>query len=85
MALRERAAIAVFAGEADTVPLDQQRPERQRLGSRPVDILAGLEHPLLCLELANELAVDVEAVRHRGQRSAHLTERVDTDARLHIS
>ena len=37
VALAERAARAVLAGEAQRASLRQQRPERERLGLAPVD------------------------------------------------
>ena len=56
VALAERAALAVLAGQADAAALQQQRAERQRLAGGPVDALAGLEHRLLGFELAGDLA-----------------------------
>ena len=43
MALREGAALAVLAGQPHRMAVEQQRAERQRLGGRPVDALAGLD------------------------------------------
>ena len=43
------------------VPLEHQRPERQRFGQRPVDLVA-VEHRAPGQELAFELGVDLEAV-----------------------
>src|ERR1700733_2459227 len=40
----------------------QQGTEGERLGGRPVEALAGLDHLPLGLELADDLAVDVEAL-----------------------
>ena len=41
VAMRERAAAAVLAGQPDMRALGAQRADRQRLGGRPVDALAG--------------------------------------------
>ena len=43
MALRERAALDVLAGQPHRMAFEQQRAEGQRLGGRPVDALAGLD------------------------------------------
>ena len=43
VALAERAAPGVLAGEAHGVALEDQRAERQRLGGGPVDLVLGLE------------------------------------------
>ncbi|MPL74173.1 hypothetical protein SDC9_19983 [bioreactor metagenome] len=72
MPLREGAAGAVLAGQAHREPLGEQRAEGQRLGGRPVEAGAGLEHLLLRLEQARHGLVDVEAVGMRGQRLAKL-------------
>src|SRR3546814_12460005 len=49
---------------------DQQRSEGERLGRRPVDVLAGLDHLALGFELARDLAVEVEVCRHFGEAEA---------------
>jgi hypothetical protein len=43
VALRERAALGILAGQAHRMAFLQQRAERQRLAGRPVDALAGLD------------------------------------------
>ena len=45
MALRERAALAVLAGQANRKAFVEQGAEGQRLGGRPVDALAGSRSP----------------------------------------
>lgn len=40
VAVAEGTALDVLAGESDVVPLEQQRPERQRLGGAPVHSLS---------------------------------------------
>ena len=69
MALAERAALGVLAGEPDRDPLGQERGERERLGVRPHHSAAAsaLEHLLALLELPDELGVDGEPVGHRQQ------------------
>ena len=63
MALRERAALGVLAGQPHRMAFEQQRAERQRLGGRPVDALAGLDRLGARIEEALDGAVDVEALR----------------------
>ena len=61
VAVRERAALGVLAGEADRDAVAQQRGERERLGVAPVDA-ALVERRQAALELALELRVDREPV-----------------------
>ena len=56
VALGEGAAPRVLAGEADAVPLGQQRPEGQCLGGRPLDLAFG-EQLGPRLELLGQLRV----------------------------
>src|SRR6202007_1041176 len=76
MALRERAAAAVLAGEADEGALGAERAEGERLASRPVDPLAALDRLLLRLELPGDLAVEVEAFGDAAQRGADLAQQL---------
>ena len=62
--------------------LEQQRAEGERLGHGPVDALAGLQHLLAVVEEALDRAVEVEALRHRGERLADLLQGLDRDAGL---
>ena len=74
MALRERAAARVLAGQAHQCALLDQRAERQELGERPVDVaLAG--------HLATLLDDRLDARVHR-EALGHVDERV-TDALEH--
>ena len=82
VALREGAALHVLAGEAHAMALEQQRAEGERLGHRPVDALAGLHHLLAVVEEALDRAVDVEALRNRGERLADLLDGLDRIAGL---
>ena len=81
MALREGAALASPGRLSRTVmAFQQQRAERQRLGGRPVDALPGLDRLAARIEEALDGAVDVEALRHRGELLAHVLQRLDRDA-----
>ncbi len=80
VALRERAAADVLAGQTHRGALDQQRTEGQRLGCGPVDALAGLHHLLLLLQLAQDLAIGVEAVGNPADGVADLAQDVEFDA-----
>ena len=62
MALGERAALGVLAGEAHRRALGQQRRERERLGVRPVDAAVGPDRLAPALELLEQLGMDVEAL-----------------------
>ena len=69
VAVAERAALRVLAGQADGVPLEEQRADGERLGAAPVDRLI-LEHGGGArLHQALEPRVPAEAVRHRGDRA----------------
>ena len=57
--------------------VEQQRAERQRFGGRPVDALAGLDRLAAGIEEALDGAVDVEALRHRGDLLADLLQRLE--------
>ena len=63
MALRERAALGVLAGQADRVAVEQDRAEGQRLGRRPVDALAGVDHLAARFQEADDRLVGLEAGR----------------------
>src|SRR3546814_14921245 len=62
--------------------LNQQGAEGKRLGGRPVDVLARLEHLALGVELARDLAIEVEVGRHPGQVLADLSLRFQRHRRL---
>src|SRR5690606_11302438 len=74
MALRERAALAVLAGQTNRMPLPQQCTEGERLGGRPIDVLTGLDHLATIVEEAADGAMDIETIRHRRQLLADLDE-----------
>src|SRR3546814_17604915 len=61
---------------------DQQRSEGERLGRRPVDVLAGLDHLALGFELARDLAVEVEVCRHFGEAEADFLQGLQRHSRL---
>ena len=62
VALRERAALGVLAGQADRRALGQQRRVGERLGLRPVDPAVGADRGPPALELLDQLRVDREAL-----------------------
>ena len=82
MALRERAALAVLAGQANRKALVQQRAEGERLGGGPVDPLADLDCRAAVLEKASDGFMDVEAFGRHGDALADRTEAIETDASL---
>ena len=67
VALAERAAAAVLARQAHAAALGEQAAEGERLGRRPVEPLAAVEHRLLGVEDALQRLVDVQALGDRGQ------------------
>ncbi len=87
MALRERAALRVLAGQPDRDALGQQRRERQRLGMRPHDPGLGPAHPerlAPLIELLDELRVHGEPVRHGQELLVEHLEPVGGDRRLDL-
>ena len=80
MALRERAALAVLARQADVTAFLQQRAERQRLTGRPVDPDAGVDRFRAVVEEPLDGAVNAEIIRHPGDLAADLLEDSDIDA-----
>ncbi len=62
VALGERPALGVLAGQADRGALGQQRGEGERLGVGPVDPAVGAQRAAALLEDADELGVDGEAL-----------------------
>jgi len=81
VALAERATLDVLAREPDRRALDQQRPEREGLGLRPLHAAMrdGLATPL---QLPLELGMDRESVGDREQRLVDTREHVGRDGRL---
>ena len=77
VALREGAALEILAGQADRVAVEQDRAEGQRLGRRPVDALARLDHLAARFEEARDRLVRLETGRHLGQLAADLLQRLD--------
>src|ERR1700730_3327610 len=80
MALRERAALGVLAGQPHLVAFEQQRTERQRLAGRPVDIGAGLDRLAAAVEEPVERAMQMKSRRQGGDLVADLLELCDLDA-----
>ena len=62
VALAERAALGVLAGEPNRHAVDQQRAEGERLGLGPVDAFAAGERLAAALELALQLGVELESL-----------------------
>ena len=80
VALRKGAALAVLAGEAHRMAFVDERAEGQRLGRRPVDALAGLDHLAAAVEEAPDRLVNVEPFRHVGEALADLLQPGEVDA-----
>ncbi len=62
--LAEGAALGILTRQADATAFQQQAAECQCLTGRPVDALATADRLRLGLQLADDLRVEVEAVRH---------------------
>ena len=60
--------------------LGAQRGDRQCLGGRPIDPLAGFDRGELGFELAGDLGVEVEAIGHRNEPVPEFPERLGSDA-----
>ncbi len=82
MALRERAALAILAGQADAIAVVDQRGEGQSLGGRPVDALAGVDRLAAIVEEALDRLVEVEALRNLAQLLAIFAQRARLDGGL---
>src|SRR5580704_5576074 len=80
MALRERAAFGILAGQPHPVTLLQQRAEGECFAGRPVDIAAGLDRLAAAVEEAIERAMQMKALRPRRDLVADLLEFSDLDA-----
>ena len=72
VALAERAAAAILAGQAHAITIFQQRPEGQRLARRPIDVGASGKHLRLGIKNPRQGPVNIETVGHRGQLFAQL-------------
>src|ERR1700742_4461988 len=80
MTLREGAALGVLPGQPDMMAFLQQRAERQRFASRPVDADTGVDRFGAIIEEALDGAVNAEAIRHLGNLAADLLENGGFDA-----
>ena len=69
MALAERAAARILAAEANVRPLQEQRPERQGFGKRPVNRPALFHLLAPHLQLPGNLGMDLEVLGDTGQRA----------------
>ena len=75
VAMGERAALGVLAGQPDGGALEQQAREGERLGLTPVDPALLAERLSASFELAGELRVDLEPVGHGEELLVELAER----------
>ena len=82
VAVRERASLHVLPGEAHVVTLVEQGAESERLGHRPIQTLARLNHLSPGVVNALDDPVRGERLRDRRGRHAHLLEDVHLHARL---
>ena len=82
VAVRERAALGVLAGDAHADALDEQRRERQRLGVSPVD-RAGVDRVAAARQRALHRRVQLE--RRRPGRAAARSARPSFSARTAVS
>ena len=82
VALAERAPPVSWPAKPDVGALEQQRPERQRLGRRPVDLALVADHLVAGGELLGQLGVDVEVVGPAAERVVDAVERGPVDAGL---
>ena len=82
VALGKRAAAGILAGKPHPRALDKQGPEGKRLGRRPVDALAALDHPALGVEQAQDAAMHVEILGRPGQRQPDFLENLDARHRI---
>ena len=87
VAVAERAALDVLAGEADRDAVGEDRGERQLLGGGPVDrpLVRVGQHQLAALAGAIELAVLLEAGRPRQQRGVERLELRQRHGGLHLT
>src|ERR1700674_2595916 len=80
MALRERAALGILAGQPHRMTFAQERAEGECLAGRPVDAVALLDRLGARVEKALDRAVDMETRRHRADPLADLLELLDRKA-----
>src|SRR5580704_392233 len=80
MALRERAALGILAGQPHAMAFEQQRTEGQRLAGRPIDALAGLDGFAPAVEKTIERLVQMKALRQRRDLLADLLQLREIDA-----
>jgi hypothetical protein len=79
MALAERAAAAVLARQADGIALLHQGAKGERLGGRPVEAVARLEHLPLGVDDPRQRLVDVKVLGNRREGPAHLVKGLFVD------
>src|SRR5690606_10256274 len=82
MALAEGAALRILARKPDRVALEQDRPEGQRFGGRPVDALAGFDGVAAIVEKSLDGAMYLEILRYFGQLPADFLQGLYRHGRL---
>ena len=85
VALAERPAAAVLAGEANALPFRDQAAEGERFRRRPVESLAALEHRLLGVEDALKRLVNVHVGRDGRQDLAESLEHLVADRGVDVA
>src|SRR5262249_60672217 len=79
MALRERAAAGILARQSYWRAFRQEGAPGERFAGRPVDVVAGFDGLALLLELARNLAVEIEVLGYFGNGPADGEELLDPD------
>ena len=82
MALRERAALAVLAGQTNRKAIIQQRAKGERLGGRPVNPFAVLDRRAAAVEEAQYGLMNIETVRSGGDSLADQSQPIEIYAGL---
>ena len=82
VALAERAALGILAGEANRMTFDGQRREGERFGGRPIERLFALGHFLAALDRLLQLLVEMKVLGNDGQLLEQRLQLLDGDARL---
>ena len=86
VAVAERAALDILAGQADADAVAENRGERQLLGRCPIDrsLVDGVEHPDALFAAPLELLVDGKVRRHCQERCVQLAQPLERDGRVRL-